>query len=50
MQGIIDDLGEMKIPQKQYAMPIKKHPYRLNIRYKEKAKIELDRLLDAGIL
>ena len=40
----------MKIPLKQDAKPIKQRPYRLNPRYKEKVKEELDRMLDAGII
>ena len=38
MKGIVGDLGEMKIPLRPYAKPIKKRPYRLNPRYKEKVK------------
>ena len=40
----------MKIPLRPYSKPIKKRPYRLNLRYKEKVKKELDRMLDAGII
>ena len=29
MKGIVDDLGEMKIPLKPNAKPIKERPYRL---------------------
>ena len=42
MKGITGDLGEMKIPLKPYAKPVKQRPYRLNPRYKEKVKAELD--------
>ena len=35
---------------KSDAIPFKQRPYRLNPKYKEKVKIELDRLLDAGII
>ena len=41
MKGIVRDLGEMKIPLKPYAKPVKERPYRLNPRYKEKVKDEL---------
>jgi hypothetical protein len=40
----------MKIPLKPGANPIRKRPYRLNPRYKEKVKDEIDRMLDAGII
>ena len=47
MKGIVGDLGEMKIPLKPDAKPVKQQPYRLNPRYEEKVKAELDRMLDA---
>ena len=50
MKGIVGDLPEMKIPLKPDAKPVKRRPYRLNPRYKEKAKVELDRMLNAGII
>ena len=50
MKGIVGDLGEMKIPLRPDAKPSKQRPYRLNPRYKEKVKVELDRMLDAGII
>ena len=50
MKGIVGYLGEMKIPLKPDAKPVKQQPYRLNPRYKEKVKAELDRMLDAGII
>ena len=34
MKGIIGNLGEMKIPLKPDAKPVKQCPYRLNPRYK----------------
>ena len=40
----------MKIPLKPYAKSFKQRPYRLNPRYKEKVKIELDHMLDARII
>jgi hypothetical protein len=40
----------MKIPLKLDARQVKKRPYRLNPKYKEKVKIELDRMLEAGII
>ena len=50
MKGIIGNLGEMKIPLKPDAKPVKQCPYRLNPRYKKKVKAELDCMLDAGII
>jgi len=39
MKGITGDIGEMKIPLKLEARPIRQRPYILNPIYKEKAKI-----------
>ena len=36
MKGILVDLGVMRIPLKPYAKHVKKRPYRLNPKYKEK--------------
>jgi hypothetical protein len=43
-------MGEIIIPLKLDANPVKQRPYRLNLKYKEKVKIELDRILEAGII
>ena len=50
MKGIAGYLGEMKIPLKTGAKPVKQRPYRLNPRYKQKVKAELDRMIAAGII
>jgi hypothetical protein len=50
MKGIKGPMGEMKIPLKPDARPVKQRPYRLNPKYKKKVKIELDRMLEAGII
>jgi hypothetical protein len=50
MKGIKGPMGEMKIPLKLDARPVKQRPYRLNPKYKEKVNIELDRMLEAGII
>jgi hypothetical protein len=50
MKGIKGPMGEMKIPLKPYARPIKKIPYRLNPKYKDKVNIELDRMMEAEII
>jgi hypothetical protein len=47
MKGIKGPMGEMKIPLKLDARLVKKIPYRLNPKYKQKVKIELDRMLEA---
>ena len=50
MKGIIGYLGVMRIPLKEGAKPIKQYPYKLNPRYKEKVKEELDKMIAAGII
>jgi hypothetical protein len=50
MKGIKGPMREMKIPLKSDARPVKQRPYRLNPKYKQKVKIELDRMLEAGII
>jgi hypothetical protein len=50
MKGIAWELGEMKIPLKPEARPIRQRPYRLNPVYKKKVKTEIDRMLEAGII
>jgi hypothetical protein len=40
----------MKRKLKPDARPIKKKPYRLNLKYKEKVKQELDKMLEAGVI
>ena len=50
MKGIKGNMGEMRIPLKPNVKPDKQRPYRLNPKYKEKVKIELDRMLQAEII
>ena len=50
MKGILGDLGEMKIPLKPDAKPVKQRPYRLYLRYKDRVKVDLDIMLDAEII
>ena len=50
MKGILGDIGEMKIPLKKDAKPVKQRPYRLNPKYKEKVRMELDKMLATGII
>ena len=40
----------MRIPLNGGAKPVKQRPYRLNPRYKEKVRKELDKMLAAGII
>ena len=40
----------MRIPLMEGAKLVKKRPYRLNPKYKEKVKKELDKMLPAGII
>ena len=49
-KGIIRDLGMMRITLKPNVKPVKKRPYHLNPKYKEKVRIELDKMLTAGII
>jgi hypothetical protein len=50
MKGIKGPMGEMSIPLKLDARPVKQRPYRLKPKYKEKVKIELKIMLEAGII
>ena len=50
MKGILGDLGEMKIPLKPDAKPMKQQLCLLNPLYKERIKAELDIMLDVGII
>jgi hypothetical protein len=50
MKGIKGPMGEMRIPLKPGVKPIKKRPYRLNPKYKEKVNIELNRMMEARII
>lgn len=50
LKGMVGDLGVMKINLKPDAKMIKQCPYRLNPKYKEKVREELDKILVAGII
>ena len=50
MKGILGDLRVMRIPLKLGTKPMKQRPYRLNLKYKEKFKVELDKMLARGII
>lgn len=40
----------MNITLKPDMKPVKKRPYRLNLKYKEKVYLELDKMLKVGII
>jgi hypothetical protein len=44
------ELGEMKIMLGAEARPIRHRSYRINPKYKKKVKVEIDRMLEAGII
>ena len=50
MKGISGKLGEMKILFKHEMKLVKQWPYRLNLRYKECVKEELEWMMDVGII
>jgi hypothetical protein len=50
MKGIKGPMGEMKISLRPDERPIKKRPYKQKPKYKKKVRIELDRMLEAGII
>ena len=43
-------MGEIKIDLLPGAIPIKKRPYKLDHKYKEIVKTEIDNMLTAGII
>lgn len=50
MKWIVGELGEMNVPFKPDTKPVKHRPYRLKLVYKQKEKVEIDRMLEAGII
>jgi hypothetical protein len=50
MKGLTGELGEMKIPLKLDAIPIRHRPYWLNPVYKKKVKVEIDKMLEVGVI
>ena len=50
MTRILGDLGVMRIQLKEGAKLVKHRPYRLNPRYKERVKKELDKMFATGII
>ena len=50
LKGITGDLEVMRITLKPYVCPVMQRPYRLNLRYKQMVKEEIDKILIAGII
>ena len=50
LKGITRDLGVMHITLKPYVCPIKQQPYRLNPKYKQKFREEIDKMIATGII
>ena len=50
LKGITGDLGVMRIMLKLDVRPVKQWPYHLNLKYKQKVKEEIDKMLAAGII
>ena len=50
LKGIVGDLSVMKITLKPDVRPIKQRPYRLNPKYKQKVKQELENMVVASIM
>jgi len=50
LKGIIGDLGVINITLKLDTKPVKKRPYCLNLKYKEKVRLELDKMLTTSII
>lgn len=50
MKGIAEELGDMNIPLKLDAKLVRQWLYKLNPKYKEKLKVEFDRMIEASII
>ena len=50
LKGIVGKLGMMKISLKPGVNPVKQRPYRLNMKYKEKVRVKLDKMLAPRII
>jgi hypothetical protein len=50
MKGIEGELGEIKIPLRAEARPIRHRPHRLNLIFKKNIKAEIDRMLEVEII
>ena len=50
LEGLVHEVGEMKINTKPDVQPVKKRPYKLAHKYKEIVKKEIDNMLAASII
>jgi hypothetical protein len=50
MKELTGELGEMRIPLKPKARPIRQIPYRRNPVYKQKVKARIDKMLEDGVI
>ena len=50
LKGVIRELGVMKIMLKPDMKMVKQIPYHLNPKYKEKVRLDLDKMLVTGII
>jgi len=50
LKGIINDPSMMKITLKPDVKPVKKRPYRLNLKYNEKVCLEVEKMLATCII
>jgi hypothetical protein len=50
MKGVGGELEEMKIPLRPDAIPIRQRPYGFNPIYKDKVKVEIDKMLEVRII
>jgi hypothetical protein len=50
MKGVIGELGEMKIHLQLGVKLVRQRPYKLNLKYKNKVKEEIDQMLEVKII
>ena len=50
MKGIARELGEMRIPLKMDSKRVKQSLHLLDLIYKQKVEVEIDRMLEAEII
>jgi len=50
MKAIVREIGEMKIHLKLDAKRVRKRQYKLNSLYKQKVKLEIDRMMEERII
>jgi hypothetical protein len=50
MKGVAEEIGEINIPLRPDAIPVRQMPYRMNPVYKQKVKTDIDKMLEASII